>query len=59
MQYADLHESLNFHIAQVKKLVMENQTLKKEVKFLKASLKDVTTRNKDRKDNFFLLLAIE
>lgn len=38
---------------------MENQTLKKEVKFLKASLKDVTTRNKDRKDNFFLLLAIE
>ena len=44
-QYADLHESLSFHIAEVEKLVKENQTLKKEVKSLKASLKEVKEDN--------------
>ena len=45
MQYADLHESLNFHIAKVEKLETENQTLKKEVRFLKTSLEEVKEDN--------------
>ncbi|KAL9963889.1 hypothetical protein ACROYT_G027444 [Oculina patagonica] len=44
-QYADLHESLSFHIAEVEKLVKENRTLKKEVKSLKANLKEVEEDN--------------
>lgn len=31
-QYADLHESLNFHIDKVEKLVTENLMLKKGIK---------------------------
>ena len=37
-QYTDLHDSLNFHIAKIEKLVKENQAMKKEVKSLKTSL---------------------
>ena len=44
-QYADLHESLNFHIAKVEKLETENQTLKKEVRLLKTSLEEVKEDN--------------
>ena len=44
-QYADLHESLNFHMAKVEKLETENQTLKKEVRFLKTSLEEVKEDN--------------
>lgn len=43
-QYADLHESLNFHIDKVEKLVMENLMLKKGVKLLQESKKPKNTK---------------
>ena len=44
-QYADLHESLNFHIDKVEKLVTENLMLKKGVKLLQESKKPKNTRS--------------